>query len=133
MHGCVMVTAFRHLHLFNNLTGLLVSVMYTCAWSSGQDSCPAISLCLAGVSLMFLSLANLAHVSLLFSRCPGASVVHASGTGQLPANPPVASLRFNCGRPTKMAVTTMGSSDLVVGEDHLLGPNCLCYSWQTDR
>ena len=35
------------------------------------------------------------------------------------------------GKPTRRAVTTMGSNDLVVGEDHMLGPSCQRYNWQT--
>ena len=27
----------------------------------------------------------------------------------------------------------MGSNDLVVGEDHMSGPSCQRYSWQTGR
>ena len=55
-------------------------------------------------------------------------VVHASGTGQLQANPPV-----TYPMPTRRAVTTMGSNDLVIGEDHLLGPSCLRYNRKTGR
>ena len=33
----------------------------------------------------------------------------------------------------RSAVTTMGSNDLVVGEDHMLGPSCQRYNWQTGR
>ena len=40
---------------------------------------------------------------------------------------------FSPGKPTRRAVTTMGSSDLVVGEDHMLGPSCQQYNWQTGR
>ena len=36
-------------------------------------------------------------------------------------------------KPTRRAVTTMGPNDLVVGEDHMLGPSCLRYNWQTGR
>ena len=61
--------------------------------------------------------------------CPVASVVHSSGSGQLQANPHVA---FP-GKPTRRAVATMGSNDLVVGEDHMLGPSCQRYNWQTGR
>ena len=58
---------------------------------------------------------------------PDASVVHASRTGQLQANPPVS----DPGKSTRMAVATIGSNDLVVGEDHLVGPSCQRYNWQT--
>ena len=37
------------------------------------------------------------------------------------------------GRPTRSAISTIGSNDLVVGEDHMLGPSCLRYNWQTGR
>ena len=37
------------------------------------------------------------------------------------------------GKPTRRAVTTMGSNDLVVGEDQMLGPSCQRYNWQTGR
>ena len=51
--------------------------------------------------------------------CPDASVVHASGYGQLQANPHVAGLWLSHGKPTRRAVTTMGSNNLIVGEDHM--------------
>ena len=53
---------------------------------------------------------------------PDASVVHASGSGQLQANPHVAGPLLSPGKPTRRAVTTMGSNGLVVGDDHMLGP-----------
>ena len=62
-----------------------------------------------------------------------ASVVHASSSGQLQANPHVAGPWLSPGKPTRRAVTTMGSNDLVVGEDHMLGPSCQRYNWQTGR
>ena len=62
-----------------------------------------------------------------------ASAVHASGSGQLQANPHVAVPWLSPGKPTRRAVTTMGSNDLVVGEDHMLGPSCQRYNWQTGR
>ena len=34
-------------------------------------------------------------------------------------------------KPTRRAVTTMGSNNLVVGENHLSGLNCQLYNWQT--
>ena len=64
---------------------------------------------------------------------PDASVVHASGSGQLQANPHVAGPWLSPGKPTRRAVTTMGSNDLVVGEDHMLGPSFQRDSWQTGR
>ena len=33
----------------------------------------------------------------------------------------------------RRAVNTMGSNDLVVCEDHMLGPSCQRYNWQTGR
>ena len=56
-----------------------------------------------------------------------------SGSGQLQANPHVAGPWLSPGKPTRRAVTTMGSNDLVVGEDHKLGPSCQRYNWQTVR
>ena len=43
-------------------------------------------------------------------------IVHASGTGQLQANPHVVGPRFHPGKPTRRAVATMGLNDLVVGK-----------------
>ena len=60
-----------------------------------------------------------------------ASVVHASGTGQLEANLRVAGPWLSRGRLTRRAVTTMGSNDLI--EDNLVGPSCQRYNWQTGR
>ena len=34
---------------------------------------------------------------------------------------------------TQIAAATMGSNDLVVGEDHLMGPSCQRYDRQTGR
>ena len=65
--------------------------------------------------------------------CSDASVVHTSGSGQLLANPHVAGPWLSPGKPNLRAVTTMGSNDLVVGEDHMLGPSCQRYNWQTGR
>ena len=45
----------------------------------------------------------------------------ASGTGQLRAYPPMVGHRLSPGKPTRSAVTTMGSNDFVRGKDHLLG------------
>ena len=59
---------------------------------------------------------------------PDASVVHASGSGQLQANPHVACLWLSPGKPTRRAVTTMGSNDLVVGDDQMLEPSFQRYS-----
>ena len=65
--------------------------------------------------------------------CPDASVVHASGSGQLQANSHVAGPWLSPGKPTLRAVTTMRSNDLIVGEDHMLGPNCQRDNWQAGR
>ena len=65
--------------------------------------------------------------------CPDAYVVHASGSGQLQANPHVARPWLSIGKPTRRAATTMESNDLVVGEDHMLGPSCQRYNWHTGR
>ena len=65
---------------------------------------------------------------------PDASVVHASGTRQLQANPPVAGLRIPPGKPTRRKVTTMAANCLVIGKYHLLTPGCQRQtSWQTGR
>ena len=64
------------------------------------------------------------------SRCPDASVIHASGSRQLQANPHVVGPWLSPGNPTRRVVNTMGSNDLVVGEDHMLGPSCQRYNWQ---
>ena len=58
------------------------------------------------------------------------SVVHASGTGQLQAIPQMGGLRLSHGKLSRRAVTTIGSDDLDVSEDHLLGLSCQWYSWQ---
>ena len=36
-------------------------------------------------------------------------------------------------KPTRRAVTSMGSNDWVVGEDHMLGPSCQRYNWQMGK
>ena len=73
------------------------------------------------------------YVAVYYAVCPDTSVVHASGIGQLQANPHVAGPWLSPGKLTRRAVTTMGSNDLVVGEDHMLGPSCQRYNWQTGR
>ena len=75
------------------------------------------------------SLYSLVH----HNYCPDASVVHASGSGPLQANPHVAGPWLSPGKPIRRAVTTMRSNDLVIGEDHMLGPSCQRYNWQTGR
>ena len=59
---------------------------------------------------------------------PDASVIHASGLGQLLATQPLAGPR-----PIHRAVTTTESNDMVVGEDHMMGPSCQQYNWLTVR
>ena len=49
------------------------------------------------------------------------------------ANPHVAGQWLSPGKPTRRAVATMGSNDLVVGEDHMLGPSFQRYFWLTGR
>ena len=68
-----------------------------------------------------------------FFLSPDASVVHASGSGQLQANPHVAGPWLSPGKSTRRAVTTMGSNDLVIGEDHMLGSSCQQYNWRPGR
>ena len=70
---------------------------------------------------------------MLLICCPDASIVHASGSGQLQANPHVAGPWLTTGKPTRRAVTTMGSNDLVVGEDHMLELSYHRYNWQSGR
>ena len=62
--------------------------------------------------------------------CHDASVVNASGTCQVQANITVAGQRLSPGNSTRWAVTTMGSDDLVVGEDHIVGPSRQRRDWQ---
>ena len=81
---------------------------------------------------------NVLYESFIFTCTSGrcnrhASVVHASGSGKLQANPHVAGPWLSPGKPTRRAVTTMGSNDLVVGEVHILGPSCRRYNWHTGR
>ena len=64
---------------------------------------------------------------------PDASVVHTSGSGQLQANPHVVGPWLSPGKPTRRTVTTMGSSDFVVGEEHMLGQSYQRNDWQTGR
>ena len=55
------------------------------------------------------------------------------GTSQLHANPPVVGPWLFPGKSTQTGVTMMGVDDMVVGEDHVLGPSCQRYNWQTGR
>ena len=63
----------------------------------------------------YATLCTLPPITLLVVFALHASVVHASGSGQLQANPHVAGPWLSPGKPTRRAVTTMGSNDLVVG------------------
>ena len=49
------------------------------------------------------------HICIIYVHdSPDASIVHASGIGQLRENPPVVDPRFSPGKPTGRAVTMMG-------------------------
>ena len=50
-------------------------------------------------------------------------------TGQLQANPPVTGQMLSPGKPTQRTATMMGSNDLVISEDDLVGPSCQRYNW----
>ena len=82
-------------------------------------------------SMFFLN--SLAFHVCMYICVPDTPVVHASGSGQLRANPHVAGPWLSPGKSTRRAVTTMGSNDMVVGEDHMFGPSCQRYNWQTGR
>ena len=69
----------------------------------------------------------------IYVDSPDACIVHASGSGQLQANPHVAGPWLSPGKPTRRAVTTMGSNNLAVCEDHMLEPSYQRYNWQTGR
>ena len=58
-------------------------------------------------------------------------VVRASGSGQLQANPHVSGPLLSPGKSTSRAVSTIGSNDLVVGEDYMLEPRYRLYNWKT--
>ena len=47
----------------------------------------------------------------------------------LQVNTHVAVLCLSPGMPSRRAVTSMGSNDLVEGEDHMLGPSFQRYKW----
>ena len=59
-----------------------------------------------------------------------ASDVYASGTGKLQANSPVICPKLTSGNPTRRMIATIGSNDLVIDEDHLLGQSCQRCNWQ---
>ena len=95
-------------------------IVWLCTWFLYQD------VLIGGLAL------HMVVASGRTDRCL-TSVFHASGSGKLQANPHVASPWLSPGKPTRRTVTTMGSNDLVVGEDHMLGPSCQRYNWQTGR
>ena len=66
-------------------------------------------------------------VYVCYMHSPDAAVVHAFGSEQLQANPHVAGPWLSHGKPTRRAVTTMASNDLVVVEDHMFGQSCQRY------
>ena len=70
----------------------------------------------------------LATLMWIYMPSPDASVVHASSTGQLQANPPVARPNISPGKSSRRTITTMGSNDLVVGLDHKMGTICKWYN-----
>ena len=55
---------------------------------------------------------------------PDASDDHASGAGQVQANPPVAVQWLSPGKSTGRVVTTMRFNDMVAGEENLVGTSC---------
>ena len=63
----------------------------------------------------------------------GGALTHASGSGQLQANPHVVGSWLSPGKSNRMAATTMRSNDLVVGKDHMLELRCQRYNCQTGR
>ena len=62
-----------------------------------------------------------------------ASVIRASGIGQLQAISHVAGPRLSHGKTTRKAVATMGFNDLVARKYHMLGPSCQRYNLQAGR
>ena len=80
-----------------------------------------------------MSISYVTIACLIQCFCPDTSVVHASGARQLQENPHVAGPWLSPGKPTRRVVTTMGSNDLVLYEDHILGPSCQRYNLQMGR
>ena len=72
-------------------------------------------------------------VAVVVEACPDASVIHAFGSGQLQANPHMVGPWLSPEKPTRRAVTTTGSNQLIVGEDHMLGPSCQRNNWLSGR
>ena len=54
--------------------------------------------------------------------CPIASAVHDSGTEQLKSNPRETDPGLYHGKSNRRTVTRMRTNDVVVGEDHVVGP-----------
>ena len=55
-------------------------------------------------------------------------LTHAYGTVQLQADPLVAGLTISSWKSTLKAVTMMGSNDLDISEEYLLGLSCQGYN-----
>ena len=82
----------------------------------------------------FILLCNVDTHVLITAVCDvDTSVVLASGTRQLQANPDVVGPRLSSWKPSRKVVTTMRPNDLVVGEDHMVGPSFQRYNWQTGK
>ena len=45
----------------------------------------------------------------------------------------MAGSRLSPGKSTRGAVSTMGSNDLVIGENHMVGMSCQEYNWLAGR
>ena len=58
-----------------------------------------------------IALKNNHYYYYYYVSCSDVSIVQASGTGQLQANPPVAGPRLTTWMPTRRAATMMGSND----------------------
>ena len=66
-------------------------------------------------------------------RTPIRALTPSLSTPLSPDNCRQIHMRLSPGKPTRKAVATMGSNDLVIGEDHIFGPSCQRYNWQTGR
>ena len=73
------------------------------------------------------------YTGVMKSYSSDASVVQTIGSGRLQANLHVEGPWLSAGKPNRSAITTMGSNDTVVGEDHMFGPSCQRHNWQTGR
>ena len=90
-------------------------------------------ICIIAVIIIIVIINLVIYITIITIISPDVSVVHASGSGQLQAKPHVAGPWLSPGKPTWRAVTTMGSNNLVVGEDYMLGPSCQRYDWKMGR